>query len=167
MRIWIGLLAAPLVMGLAHTAGARESSPRGRGGRDFWRNEQVVEKLALTPEQVEKLETTGADFQSQNRELSERWQESRQEMREAMGAEELSTEEVDRLGEVLAGLAAERSRVKTSQVLAIRQILTAEQWDELQTGRRRRGEMMMRRMRGGPRGEAGRRDWPAEPEAME
>ncbi|MDP8235574.1 MAG: periplasmic heavy metal sensor [Candidatus Erginobacter occultus] len=167
MRIWIGLLAAPLVMGLAHTAGAREGSPRGREGRDFWRSERVVEKLALTPEQVEKLETTGADFQAQNRELSARWQAGREELQAAMSAEEFSTGEVDRLGEVLAGLAAERSRLNTARMIAIRQILTAEQWDELQTGRQRMGERMKRKMRGGPRGEAARRGWPVEPEAVE
>ncbi len=167
MRIWIGLLAAPLVMGLAHTAGAREGSPRGREGRDFWRNERVVEKLALTPEQVEKLEATGADFQSQNRELSERRQAGREELQAAMSAEEFSAEEAERLGEVLAGLAAERSRLNTARMIAIRQILTAEQWTELQTGRRRMGERMQRKLRGGPGGEAVKKGWLVEPEAVE
>ena len=145
MRIWIGLLAAPLVLGMAQTAGAKEGGRPGRRGGEFWRNEQVVEKLDLTPEQVERLEAAAADFQDREQELAERWRTSREAMREAMGAEDFSLEEANRLGDALAGLAAERSRLKTAQEIAIRQILTAEQWNELQTGRRRMSERMGRR----------------------
>jgi len=167
MRILIGLLAAPLVLGLAQPAGAEESLHPGRGGRNFWRNDRVVEKLALTPEQVERLEADAADFQDRERELAERWRASREAMREAMGAEDFSPEEVERLGDALAGLSAERSRLRTARVIAVRQVLAAEQWSELESGRRLMEERLRRRMRGGPRGEGGKRGWPVEAEAAE
>ncbi len=167
MRILIGLLAAPLVLGLAQTAGAREGGRPGRRGGEFWRNEQVVEKLDLSPDQVSRLEETGTGFAARERELAERWKASREEMQKAMGEEDFSLEEVSRLGDALAGLAAERSRLKTARVIAVRQILNAEQWSELETGRRRMAERMGRRMRGGNRGGMPKRGGPAEPEDME
>jgi len=163
MRILIGLLAAPLVLGLAQNAEAKEGGRPGRRGEEFWRNERVVEKLDLTPEQVERLEADAADFQDREQELAERWKASREEMQEAMRAEDFSLEEANRLGDALAGLASERSRLKTARVIAVRQVLTAEQWSEMETGRLRMAERMRRR----PRGGAHKRGSAADPEAAE
>ncbi len=167
MRILIGLMAAPLLLGLARPAAAVEEERMGRRGKEFWKNEQVVEKLDLSPVQVARLETAAENFQGRERELAERWRTSREAMREAMGAEDFSLEEVERLGDALAGLSAERSRLKTARIIAVRQVLTAEQWAELETGRQRLGERMRRRMRGGHRGESASFGRPAEPEAAE
>lgn len=167
MRIWIGLLVAPLMLGLTLTAGAQEGARPGRGGSNFWRNERVMEKLALSPEQIGQLEETGTDFSARERELLERYKATRLELQAAFSAEELSVEEVERLGDELAGLAAERSRLKTDQTLARRQILTAEQWAELETGRSQRAEGMRKRMRSGPRGEIRKPGRWVEPEATD
>lgn len=160
MRIWIGLLAAPLMLGLPLTAGAQEGSPPIRKGRDFWRNEGAMEKLSLSLEQIGQLEETGTDFSAQERKLFERYQTTRQELQAALSAEEVSVEEVERLGNELADLAAERSQLKTARTLARRRILTAEQWAELETGRRQRAAGMRKRMRSDHRGEVHRsRRW--------
>ncbi len=167
MRIWIGLLAAPLLIGLAGTAEAETGGYRGRRAREFWRSEGMVEKLELTPDQVEQLEAAEAEFAGREREIAEQVKANREESRAALAAEEFSAEKVEDLGEAMAGLAAERTRLMTARQIAIRRILTAEQYSELQDGRRRMGERIHRGKRGGPRGEAVRKGRLLEPEAAE
>ncbi len=167
MRIWIGLLAAPLLVGLAGAAEAETEGYRGRRAREFRRSERMAERLELTPDQVERLETVDAEFAGREREIAEQVRANREESRAALAAEEFSAEEVERLGEAMAGLAAERARLMTERQIAIRRILTADQYNELQAGRGRMEERIRRRPRGGPRGEALRKGRRIEPEPAE
>lgn len=167
MRIWIGLLAVPLLLGLAGPAAAEDGGYRGRGARAFWRNERVVEKLDLTPDQVEQLESAEAEFAGREREIAEQVKANREESRAALAEEEFSAEKVEELGEAMAELAAGRARLMTARQIAVRRILTAEQYGELQDGRRRMGERIQRGRRGGPRGEGIRKGRLIEPEATE
>ena len=167
MRIWIGLLATPLLLGLAGPAEAETGGYRARRFREFWRNERMAERLGLTPDQVERLEAEVADFAEREREITGEVRANREESRAALAAEDFSAEEVERLGEAMAGLAAERARLMTGRQIAVRRILTAEQYSELQDGRRRMGERIQRRPRGGPRGEAFRKGRRIEPEEAE
>ncbi len=167
MRIWIGLLAVPLLLGLAGTAEAETEGYRARRFREFWRSEAMVERLDLTPDQVERLEAAGEDFAGREREIAEQVRTNRQETRTALEAEEFSVEAVEALGEEMAGLAAARARLMTERQIAIRRILTADQYNRLQTGRERMEERIRTRSRGGPRGEAFRKGRRIEPEAAE
>ncbi len=167
MRIWIGLLAVPLLLGLAGPAEAEAEGYRARRVREFWRSERMVERLDLTPDQVERLEAAGADFAERERKIAEQVTAHRQETRAALAADEFSAETVEGLGEALAELSAERTRLMTARQIAIRRILTAEQYNQIQAGWRQRGERIQRRPRGGPRGEAIRKGWLIEPEPAE
>lgn len=168
MRVWIGLLAAPLLLGLAQTAGAKEEThPGKRGGHNFWHSEQMVETLALTPEQIEQLEADSATFAARGKAIAKRTKASRQEMREALAAEEFSAEKVTQLGKDIADLAAERATLNTERKIAVRRVLSAEQWSKLESSRKQMGEKMKKKMRGGPRGEAVKQGWMGEPEATE
>jgi Spy/CpxP family protein refolding chaperone len=152
MRLLIGLLAAPLLLGLAETAGAQEGARPARRGRTFWRSEQTVENLALTPEQIEQLEADEAAFAVRDREISDQWAESRRELQETLAEDRFSPEKANRLRDALAQLAAERSTLNTERQVATRRVLTADQWAELQTVRERIEERrrMARRMWRGP-----------------
>jgi Spy/CpxP family protein refolding chaperone len=172
MRILIGLLAAPLLLGLTQTAGGQEETRPARRSRAFWSNEQTVELLALAPEQIEQLEADGAAFAVRDQEISEQWAESRRELQETLAEDRFSPEKANRLRDEIAKLAAERSTLTSERQIAIRRVLTADQWAELRAGQELRAErrQMMRqrmdqRMRRRLRGGAG--DAAGEPEETE
>lgn len=181
MRIWIGLLAAALLLGPALAATAQEEAAEvpetirpGRRGRTFWRNPQTVELLALTPEQCGELETGEAEFAARNRELAEEVSGVRVEMEETLAGDRFSPEKANRLRDELAKLAGERAALAADRQIAVRRVLTADQWAQLKAEQEaqaaRRQEMRQRmeqRMPRGPR--AGRRGEAAvaEPEAAE
>lgn len=197
MRVWIGLLAILVCLGLTQAAPAQEageaatapeeatapeaaeSSPAARParrGRTFWRNPNTVELLALTPEQCGELEAGEAEFAARNRELAEQVSEIQEELEGTLAEDRFSPEKANRLRDELAKLAAERAALAADRQIAVRRVLTADQWAELraeQEARAERRQMMRQRMeqgmRRGPR--AGRRggaaDAGTEPEAAE
>ncbi len=174
MRILIGLLAVPLLLGLSGPAGAEEEARPARRQRAFWRSERTVERLGLTPDQVERLEAVETELAERQRELTESWREARGAIREELAKAEFSPERARELGKKIAELAGERSELNTERQIETRRVLTADQWAELQAVRERmeermeeRREGMRQRMRGGPRGEAAKRGWLIDPDALE
>ncbi len=156
MRVWIALLALPLLLGLSRPAEAEDGGRQGRWGkRNFWRSEEMVEKLALTPEQIEKLEALDDSFDAQRLELRDQARKSREEMKDLLASAEFSQEKAAGLAQIISGQAAERATLDTERLIAIRGTLTAEQWTELESCRERIGERMGERMR--QKGRVGRR----------
>ena len=152
MRVWIGLLALPLLLGLSRPAGAEDRGRQGRRGRrSFWRNQEMVEKLALTPEQIEQLEAFDDTFQVRQRELRDQTRKSREEMQDLLAAEEFPEAKAAAQAKIIADGAGARASLQTDRLIAIRGILTAEQWAELQACRERMGERWRRRAKQGGR----------------
>lgn len=127
-----------------------------RGAFDWW-DSPVVKDLNLTPEQLQKVQTTVHDSRSKLIDLRAAVQKAELDVEDAFNADSFdvkrATEAVDRLADARAATGKSLARLS----LNLRATLTTEQWRELQKRRpgmmRGAGQGNMRP--GGPMGPRG------------
>jgi len=107
--------------------GAAFDLPPGR----WWQNEQLAERIGLTPEQQNKIHTLVLDSARRMVDLSANVRKAEIDLREAAGADQLDIEKVraSHARMQAARMALENDRFEL--LLSIRQLLTTEQWREL------------------------------------
>lgn len=125
----------------------------GMGGK-WWKNSELVKKLGLNESQVQQIEKTFQDHRMQLIDLRAALQKQEVTMQPLVDAERPDeakvTAQIDKVAQARADL--EKSNAK--MLLAIRRILTVEQWKQLQA--QGMGPMRGPHMMGGPRTSAGR-----------
>lgn len=155
------LILAVLILAVPILAAARSGPPMHRGegrmaqgmgpmgdgplGGPFWKNEDMVRRLGLSADQVaalEALEDTLPDRDARR----DQCDELRDAMKTGLDANDAAA--VRAAAEQLATLHAQGIREKAEFELAVRNILTQEQWEQLTS---------MRPGPNGPRGEGPQR----------
>ena len=121
----------------------------GRQGFTFWKVEKIVEKLAITPDQIQQLDDLDYNFQLDSIDPEARIKKASLEMDHLLSQDSYSDEKADGLvDEIIAG-SSDRIKLGLNRQIATRKILTPEQWDQLQQMKEKRGRMMKKKRSGG------------------
>lgn len=153
------LIGVPVLIGLvspaiAQPGGGQRGGGGGRGGQHgfaFWKMEKVIEKLSLTPDQIQQLEDIEYNFRMEGIDPEARLKKARLELDHLLSQDTFSTEKVELLTEEITAASGERIKIGVKKQIAIRKVLTPEQWTRLERER----ERVLRRMRGGRKGQRG------------
>jgi len=149
---WL-LLGVPLLVGMASYSNAQPGSGRhgggmkggGQNGFTFWKMEKIVEKLAITPDQIEQLDGIEYKFQTDSVEPEARLKKARLELDHLLSQASYSDEEAGRLvDEITAGSTA-RIKLVLEKQIAVRGVLSPDQWSQLDQMRESRMRKMMRK----------------------
>jgi len=155
-KLYWCLLGVPILIGLASYSIAQPGGGRmekgrmgaGRQGFTFWKVEKIVEELAITPDQIQQLDDIDYNFQMDSIDPEARIKKARLEMDHLLSQDSYSDEKADGLvNEIIAG-SSDRIKLGLNRQIAIRKILTPEQWDQLQQMKEKRGRMMKKRSGG-------------------
>jgi Spy/CpxP family protein refolding chaperone len=159
-KLYWCLLGVPILIGLASYSIAQPGGGQmgkgrmgaGRQGFTFWKVEKIVEKLAITPDQIQQLDDLDYNFQMDSIDPEARIKKARLEMDHLLSQDSYSDEKVDGLvDEIIAG-SSDRIKLGMNRQIATRKILTPEQWDQLQQMKEKRGRMMKKKRSGGQEG---------------
>lgn len=132
-----------------------------RGSFDWW-DSPVVKDLNLSPEQLQKVQSTVHDSRSKLIDLHATVQKAELDVEDAFNADSFDLKRASEAVDRLSAARAEAGRSLAQLSVHLRAVLTTEQWRELQ--KRRPG--MMRGMGpgnmgpGGPMGRGGMRPGP-------
>ncbi len=122
---------------------------RGFGG-SWWKNSELADKLKLTDQQKQQLENTFLDYRLKLVDLRANVEREELKLQPLMDADQLNEAQISSQLDTL--LAARMKLEKTNAMMnvAMRKVLTADQWKQLRSLREDRFR--------GPRGERGPRD---------
>jgi len=131
-----------------------------------FKSPKVVEALKLTPEQQQKLEETSYQHQKEAANLRRDMQLKRLDLQRELDKENPDQAILDKLIDEQAALRAQAGKARVEQMLAVKKILTPEQWAKAKELRQeRRAERMGGRHGRNRGGEGGRGDgWGMGPE---
>ncbi len=142
MKRWIGfLLGLPVLFALAVPAMAQPGGMAGKGrehGFIFWKNEKIVKKLALTPEQIGKLDEIDYQFKLDSLDPATRLKRAKLEMDRLFSQSTFSAEDAARLSDEISAATATLTKLGISKQIAVRQVLSADQWSQLEQSRQHR-----------------------------
>jgi len=161
---WL-LLGVPLLVGvasysIAQPGGGQRGGGKMGGGRQgftFWKVEKIVEKLAITPDQVQQLDDIEYKFQMDGIDPEARLKKSRLEFDHLLSQDTYSEQDIGRLVDEITAGSSERIKLGLNKQIAIRKVLTLEQWSQLKQmrGKRSRKMRMGKKRSGGSGGGRG------------
>lgn len=128
---------------------------RGPGGT-WWKDSELVTKLKLTDQQKQQLEKTFLDYRLKLVDLRAEVERQELKLQPLMDADQVNK---DQISNALNSLIAARGKLELTSAMmnvSMREILTVEQWKQLQSLRREHFNVMYRREPGG-HGEKGTR----------
>lgn len=126
----------------------RPDRPARRGEEgDFWRREDVVTRLDLTPAQRSKLDGIAGRFREETAELQSELREARSEFNVLLEQPDLNRYDLETLIGDIIDLQARITRLNLERRIAVREVLTAEQHVRLRTVRRERVRTVGERIR--------------------
>jgi len=161
---WL-LLGVPLLIGAASYSIAQPGGGQRGGGQSmegrqnfaFWKVEKIVEKLSITPDQVRQLEDIHYTFQTDSVDPEARLKKSRLELDHLLSQATYSDENIGGLVDEISASSSERIKLGLNKQIAIRKILTTDQWSQLQQMRENQGrKMRLGKKRSGGSGGGGR-----------
>jgi Spy/CpxP family protein refolding chaperone len=149
------------------TAGRPGTFMRGPGAGKWWKNPELAQKLGLTDDQIAKMEKIFQDHRLQLIDLHAALEKQEVMLEPMISAdhpdEQQTLAQIDKVAQARAELEKSNARM----LFAIRNVLTPEQWKQLQAERESRrvrgGRVFRQRMR--TPGRAPRPSAPTPPEA--
>jgi Spy/CpxP family protein refolding chaperone len=130
----------------------------------WWHNPDLIEKLALTPDQQKRMDDIFQQNRSQLVDLRTNVEKQEQLMGPMLAADQPDTNKILAQIDLAAQARAELEKASAKMLLGIRNVLTPDQWSKLQAAERENRRMYMRRggTPGGPGG-SGRPPAPGAP----
>jgi Spy/CpxP family protein refolding chaperone len=112
---------------------SRSQSSRSRQTRQqrWWRSDQVVAKLMLTNDQIEKLDAIADDYQERLSASRTEYAEAYKVFIEVLGDYEASEEAIAEQRQALEDLRGQQTGMSIDQLLDVRSVLSPEQFAEL------------------------------------
>ena len=124
------------VCGMGHQSGgpAGEGGPqeRGRGPNKEKFFEKIVEELNLTTEQQEALRQQRTGHREKRKALMETFRAKKEVLREELEKEEIDKEKIDSIVSEIKPLLGQQIELRVEDTLAMKEILTAEQYQKFQ-----------------------------------
>ena len=162
-KLWLGAVVVLVGLGVTTLVSA-QPGPRNFS---FWKSEKMVEKLSLTEEQVAKLENIDYNFQKASIDVNARLKSAQLSLDHFLSGEKIRKQKLEGLVDELAQARGEQTKLLLEKKIAIRRVLSLEQWQKVEQGRERLRHRMMNRRKGDNqgrhhRGEGGRKGEPPE-----
>lgn len=106
---------------------------KGMGGpmMRFWENDQAVEKLGLTDEQIQTLSALDDDFREEQIDLKADVQKAHLQLKQAFGNAGTSERDIRAIAQTVSDLQEKMFMTHIENRIKIRQVLTAEQKEKL------------------------------------
>jgi len=147
---------------LAQGPGAMGMGPMGPGPHDmgmgphhgpfgtWWKNSEVVKELQLTDAQVKQIEQTFLDYRLKLIDLRADVERQETKLQPLLEADQPNEHEVGSQVDAVVAARGKLEKTNTMMMLAIRRVLSVDQWKKLQAIERRRGERNVFYRRTGP-----------------
>jgi Spy/CpxP family protein refolding chaperone len=131
------MAAVALVLAMATMVAANATANRHGGrpghGSMLGRVEHGVEKLELAPETRKSIDAILDQARIERRPLREQLRAARAQMRTALDAESPSSDAVLAQADSIGALQTQAKKLELQALIQVRQLLTAEQWQQLRT----------------------------------
>jgi len=122
----------------------------------WWKNSEVVKELQLTDDQVKQIEHTFLDYRLKLIDLRADVERQETKLQPLLEADQPNEQQVGSQVDAVVAARGKLEKTNTMMMLAIRRVLSVEQWKKLQAIEHRRGEKNVFHRRTGP-GE--RQEW--------
>jgi Spy/CpxP family protein refolding chaperone len=132
----------------------RSMALRGPGGT-WWKDSELAAKLKLTDQQKQQLEKTFLDYRLKLVDLNADVERAELKLQPLMDADQINKEQISAALDNLINARVKLEKTSAMMNVSMREILTTDQWKQLQSMRRERFNVMYRREPG--RGEKGTR----------
>lgn len=158
----------PMGMGPPGGPGPMGMGPGGPGPRGmgmgphhgpfgtWWKNSEVVKELQLTDDQVKQIEKTFLDYRLKLIDLRADLERQELKLQPLLEADQPNEHDVSSQVDAVVAARGKLEKSNTMMMLAIRRVLSVDQWKKLKAIQRRRGEGNFFYRRTGP-GE--RQEW--------
>lgn len=117
----------------------------------FWKSEKVVEKLALTDEQIKRLGKIEYEFQKARIDPEARIKSARLTLEHYLSGDEIPKGKLKKLVEEISQAHKEQVEISLKKRISIRRVLAAEQWSELENQKMRLARKIREKRKGRPR----------------
>ena len=156
---WMTLMTAAA---MAQGPGPMGMGPGGPGPHDmgmgprhgpfgaWWKNSEVVKELQLTDAQVKQIEQTFLDYRLKLIDLRADLEKQETKLQPLLEADQPNEKHVGEQVDAVVAARGKLEKTNTMMMLAIRRVLSVEQWKKLQTIQHRRGERNLFYRRMGP-----------------
>jgi len=147
---------------LAQGPGAMGMGPMGPGPHDmgmgphhgpfgtWWKNSEVVKELQLTDAQVKQIEQTFLDYRLKLIDLRADVERQETKLQPLLEADQPNEHEVSSQVDLVVAARGKLEKTNTMMMLAVRRVLSVDQWKKLQAIERRRGPRDVFYRRTGP-----------------
>jgi periplasmic protein CpxP/Spy len=123
----------------------------------WWKNSEVVKELQLTDAQVKQIEQTFLEYRLKLIDLRADVERQETKLQPLLEADQPNEQQVGSQVDAVVAARGRLEKTNTMMMLAIRRVLSVEQWKKLQTIQHRRGEGDFFYRRVGPGGE--QKEW--------
>lgn len=126
----------------------------GMAGGSWWKNSEIAEKLNLTDQQKQQLESTFLDYRLKLVDLRADVERQELKLQPLMDADQVNEAQVSSQLDALLAARGKLEKANAMMMISMRKVLTADQWKQLRTlrterfrtgrremGTRRRGTM--------------------------
>ena len=142
--------AGPGRPGMHRMASGGRMGPMDRWGAGaWWKNSEVVQKLGLTDEQVQKIDKAFQDHRMQLVDLRAALEKEELKLKPLMESDNPNEGQVTAQIEKIAQARASLEKSNALMLLGVRKVLTVDQWKQLQAARSNL-QMRPRAHRSGP-----------------
>jgi len=136
---------------IAQGPGAMGMGPMGPGPNDmgmghhgpfgtWWKNSEVVKELQLTDAQVKQIEQTFLDYRLKLIDLRADVERQETKLQPLLEADQPNEHEVSSQVDAVVSARGKLEKTNTMMMLAIRRVLSVDQWKKLQAMEHRRGQ---------------------------
>lgn len=120
--------------------------PMGRGG--WWKNSKIAEELKLTDQQKQQLEKTFTDYRLQLIDQRAAVEREETKLQPLMDADQLDKAKINSQLDALIAARSKLEKTAAMMHVSMREILTPDQWKQLQAMHAQRREMRQDRRQG-------------------
>jgi Spy/CpxP family protein refolding chaperone len=118
----------------------------------WWKNSEVVKELQLSDAQVKQIEQTFLDYRLKLIDLRADVERQETKLQPLLEADQPNEQQVSSQVDAVVAARGRLEKTNTMMMLAIRRVLTVDQWKKLQNVEHRRGERNVFFYRRGPDG---------------
>lgn len=151
-KSWLGIVVVLVGLGIVTQAAAQ----RGPRRFAFLKSEEMVEKLSLTDEQVTRLEAVDYKFRKASIDVNARLKSAQLSLDHFLSGENVNKQKLEGLVDEIAQARGEQTKLSLEKKIAIRGVLSLEQWQKVEQGRARLTRRMRNQRRDGDRGRRNR-----------
>jgi Spy/CpxP family protein refolding chaperone len=134
--VLLGMAAAFLLGSTLHAEGPYEGTGRRNSEKKF---AELTQELGITPEQETKLKEQQEGFRAKGKRLMKNIQSRQKELKQELEKKDVDRARIDKLIEEIKDLTGEKLRNRVDKIMAMKSVLTPEQFEKLQSKAHKKG----------------------------